>query len=80
MPRRIYKELGHVFVLRFWHESPLDKLERGHWRARVRDGATGKEIYADGIEEAFELVRAMLMQATGKSARDPDVQCRRGGA
>jgi hypothetical protein len=59
-----------VFILRFWRESSGDTPEPTRWRARITEVRTKRQIHAEGIEAAFNIVRSLLLK--GKtSARRP---------
>jgi hypothetical protein len=55
----------HVFVVRLWLERVPDARTTALWRGRVTYVNTQEEKHVDGIEEALEMVRAVLLQRVG---------------
>lgn len=56
----ISTETDRVFILRLSRETELDAKAPEPWRARIIDINTGKSFYANGIEDAFKIVRNQL--------------------
>lgn len=51
-----------VVVIRFWQEWEVKDLLAG-WRARITHVNSGHLFYASGIDEAFAVVRSLLLAA-----------------
>ena len=54
-----------VFVIRMWAE-PSDAPRADHWRARISVLNSGKELHADGVEQAVEVISSVLRKADAK--------------
>jgi len=53
-----------VVVIRFWHEREVEKLQLlAGWRARITHVNSGQLFYASGIDDAFAVVRSLLLAA-----------------
>jgi hypothetical protein len=59
-----------VFVMRFWREREDEatalQLSR-HWRARIIYVNDGRQFHAPGIDDAFELVRSLILNGKYQS-------------
>jgi len=63
--RMIGNEDDRVVVIRFWQERDPNVV-RSNWRARITYVNSGVQFYASGIDEAFTLVRSLLLSAQPK--------------
>ena len=54
-----------VFVIRMWLERDLGSDVGPLWRGRVTVVNTHEERHVDGVEEAFDVVRAALPRREG---------------
>lgn len=53
-----------VLVIRFWQEREAKDLQLlARWRARITYVNSGQLFYAAGIDDAFALVRSLLLAA-----------------
>jgi hypothetical protein len=57
-----------VFVIRFWAEPDGEGAAPHHWRARIRVLSSGRELHADGVEQAIVLIRSVLRKAAAEGA------------
>jgi len=55
-----------VFIIRMWLERDVANNSGPLWRGRVTLVNTQAEKHVDGIEEAFDIVRATLPRTAGK--------------
>jgi hypothetical protein len=61
-------DLDQVLVIRFWQEQEAQEMQPPSWRARITYVNSGQQFYASSIEEAFAVVRSLLvaMQKEGE--------------
>jgi hypothetical protein len=60
----IANDNDQVLVIRFWQEREVKGLQSlAGWRARISYVNSGQVFYAPGIDDAFAVVRSLLLGA-----------------
>jgi hypothetical protein len=60
----IANDNDQVLVIRFWQEREVKELQSlAGWRARITYVNSGQLFYASGMDDAFAVVRSVLLAA-----------------
>jgi hypothetical protein len=60
----IANDNDQVLVIRFWQEREVKELRSlARWRARITYVNSGQLFYASGIDDAFAVVKSLLLAA-----------------
>ena len=66
-------KLDQVFVMRFWQENGSeDPADPNRWRARINHVNSRQQFHAVGLERAFALIRALLLDDGSARGEHPE--------